>query len=170
MDTIREQLHEILTLEKLDEIISLTNEIMDQNHKAIGERAQGMADEQTYLKLLDYCYAQTSSYLNNRDNMMKVLIDSKNIQPVYNSIVDTPEFQSLCHEEYKGFPRIIAMTILAGSEAAAAHTALLYLKDAPKDVEDHLNQLTDTYQAYLQDAISYGKGEDKRVVMTGKKQ
>ncbi len=88
MDTIREQLHQVLTLETLDEIINLTNEIMEQNHKAISERAQGMEDEQTYLRLLDYCYAQTSSYLNNRDNMMKVLIDSKNIQPVYNSIVD----------------------------------------------------------------------------------
>lgn len=170
MDTIREELHEALTIEALDEIINLTDEIMKQNHQAIGERAQGMADEQTYLRLLDYCYAQTAAYLNNRDNMMKVLTDSKNIQPVYNSIVDTPEFQSLCTEEYKGFPRVIAMTILAGSEAAAAHVALNYVKDASKNVEDHLNQLIDTYQSYLRDAISYGKGEDKRVVMTGQKQ
>lgn len=170
MDTIRKDLHEVLTVEKLDEIITLTNELMQQNHKAISERAAGMADEQTYQRLLDYCYEQTALYIDNRDNMMKLLTDSKNIQPVYNSIVSTEEFQQICSPEYKGFPRVIAMTVLAGSEAAAANAALSVLQDGPEALVHHLDQLIGTYQAYLRDAIAYGKGDNKRVVMTGNKQ
>lgn len=170
MDAIRKDLHEVLSVEKLDEIIALTNEVMEQNHKAISERAVGMADEKTYQRLLDYCYEQTALYIDNRDNMMKLLTDSKNIQPVYNSIVGTEEFEQVCPKEYKGFPRVIAMTVLAGSEAAAANAALSVLQDAPEALVLHLDQLIDIYQSYLRDAIAYGKGENKSVVMTGSKQ
>lgn len=170
MDNIREELHRVLTKEKLDEIIELTDQVMDDNYKAISARASGMADVRTYQELLDYCYQQTGLYIDNRDNMMKLLVDPKNIQPVYHSIVNTEEFKEICTEEYKGFPRVIAMTILAGSEAAAANAALTLLKDEPESVVNYLDGLVDTYQKYLRDAISYGKGEDKKVVMTGKQQ
>lgn len=170
MDEIRNEIHRVLTKEKLDEIIKLTDQVMNENYKAISQRAAGMADVQTYQNLLDYCYDQTFSYIDNRDNMMKLLLDSKNIQPVYNSIVGTPEFAEICTEEYKGFPRVIAMTVLAGSEAAAANAALTVLNGEPENVVNYLDSLVDTYQKYLKDAIAYGKGEDKKVVMTGHKQ
>lgn len=170
MDEIRNEIHKVLTKEKIDEIITLTNQVMNDNHKAISERASGMADVHTYQNLLDYCYEQTAAYIDNRDNMMKLLLDSKNIQPVFNSIVNTEEFREICTEEYKGFPRVIAMTVLAGSEAAAANAALSVLKGEPANVVDYLESQVDTYQKYLRDAIAYGKGEDKKVVMTGQKQ
>lgn len=170
MENIREELHRVLTKEKLDEIISLTDKVMDDNYKAISEKASGMADVRTYQELLDYCYEQTAMYIDNRDNMMKLLLEPTNIQPVYHSIVNTEEFKAICTEEYKGFPRVIAMTILAGSEAAAANAALTILNGEPEAVVSYLDGLVETYQKYLRDAVEYGKGENKNVVMTGKKQ
>lgn len=52
MDNIREELHRVLTKEKLDEIIELTDQVMDDNYKAISARASGMADVRTYLSLI----------------------------------------------------------------------------------------------------------------------
>lgn len=170
MEDTRSELHRLLTKEKLEEIISMTDQVMEANYKAISEKASGMPDVETYQRLLDYCYQQVGLYVDNPDNMMKLLQQSTNIQPVYNSIVETEEFKEICTEEYKGFPRVIAMTVLAGTEAAAAHAAYQVLKDESEPVADYLDHLVDIYQGYLRDAISYGKGENKNVVMTGHKQ
>lgn len=170
MDEIRNELHRVLTREVLDEIIDLTSQAISSNYRTISERAATMADARTYQTLLDYCFEHVSQYIDNRDNMMKLLLDSKNIQPVYHYMVSTPEFEAICSEEYRGFPRVIAMTVLAGSEAAAADAALRVLNGEPAPVVDYLESQVETYQKYLRDAVSYGKGEDKKVVMTGSKQ
>ncbi|MBF0578511.1 hypothetical protein IM774_01625 [Erysipelotrichaceae bacterium RD49] len=170
MEDIHSELHRLLTKEKLEEIITMTDKVMESNYKALSEQASSMEDVKTYQALLDYCYQQVGLYVDNPDNMMKILQQSTNIQPVYNSIVETEEFKEICTEEYKGFPRVIAMTILAGTEAAAAHCALTALQGESKEAEEYLDSLVDTYQGYLKDAIAYGKGENKNVMMTGKKQ
>ena len=170
MESIRNELHELLTPEKIEAIISDTDQSMKANYEALSQRASGMADVRTYQELLDYCYEQTFAYIDNPDNLMKLLIDSKNIQPVYNSITSTEEFKEICTEEYRGFPRVIAMTILAGSEALAAHAALQNLSEATPELQNYLDTQVDTYQKYLRDALAYGRGDDKRMMMHGEKQ
>ena len=169
MEQIRNTLREVLTETVLEQIIRETDKVMDQNYRALSERASGMAAVHTYQQLLDYCYQQTGLYLDNRDNMKKVLLDANNIPSVYHSVVESEEFKAICAEEYKGFPRVIMMTILAGSEAAAANAAAGILETAGADAQlvQYEDDLCTTYQKYLRDAIAYGKGEDKKIVMAG---
>ncbi len=170
MESIRNELHELLNQEKIEAIIRDTDQGMKANYQALSERAAGMADVNTYQELLDYCYDQTFAYIDNPDNLMKVLADAKNIQPVYHSITSTEEFKEICTEEYRGFPRVIAMTILAGSEAVAADAALRNLPDASQALQDYLDTQVATYQKFVRDALAYGRGEDKRMMMHGQKQ
>lgn len=170
MDKMTTQLHEALSADVLKEIAEETSRRMAISHHQLSERAQMMADKDVYQNLLDYSYEQIDQYFESPDNFVKVLTDSRNIQPVYNSIAESPEFQALCPPEYKGFPRVILMTVLAGSESAAADAAYEYFAKKDPEVAGYFDQLVGVYQQYLQDALRYGKGEDKTVMMTGKKQ
>lgn len=170
MEQIRNLLRDALNTEVIAAVIAATNEAMEKNYKALSERASGMADVHTYQELLDYCYQQTGLYLDNPDNMKKVLIDANNIPSAYYSMVENEEFKEICTEEYKGFPRVIMMTILAGSEASAAYAAAQYFEDNGFDLSmvEYEDNLGATYRKHVQDAVAYGKGEDKKIMMNGK--
>lgn len=170
MKTLQEKLHSIFTPEVLADLIDKTNAIMQGNYKALSERAAGMANANMYQDLIDYCYEQVGQYIDNPDNMMKILSDPNNIQPAYNAMAETEEFKAISMEEYKGFPRVILMTVLAGSEAAAANEAYEMYRDSDPEIAPYLDNLANVYHKYFSDAVSYGKGEDKKVVMTGHRQ
>lgn len=170
MNPMIQKIHEVCTPEVIAQIIENTRAAIVANYRSLSAKAQTMADAGTYMDLIDYCFENVEAYVDNPDNMMKILTDSYNIQPAYNSIAETEEFKEICSEEYKGFPRIILMTVLAGSLAACANEAYLLCKDKDPQTAGYFDSLVDVYHKYLQDALSYGKGDDKKVVMTGQRQ
>lgn len=169
MEQIRTNLREALTHEVIEAIIAETDSRMKDSYEALSSRTANMPDAQNYQMLVDYCYQQATLYLDNPDNMKKVLVDSNNIASAYHSMVENEEFKALLPEEYKGFPRIIMMTVLAGSEANAAISAASYLEahDAQTELVDYEDKLAEIYRGYLQDALDYGNGKKKVVHAMG---
>lgn len=166
MEKIYEDLHRILDEERLLDILNLSYSMMDNNYRALSAQASSMPNVHVYQELLDYCHEQVVQYIRNYDHLMNILCQPTNIQPVYFSIVESDAFKSLCTEEFKGFPRIIAMAMLAGTEAAVANCTLQVLEDQDERIVRYLDELVDTYQGYLLDALAYGKGEKKSVFFT----
>ncbi|MGM9961073.1 MAG: hypothetical protein ACI32F_07175 [Allobaculum sp.] len=169
MDYLHNELHRVLDEQRLNEILNLTFQVMDSNYRALSAQASSMPNVRVYQDLLDYCNDQVVQYIHNYDNLMNVLLAPTNIQPVYFSIVESDAFGELCTEEFRGFPRIVAMALLAGTEAAAANCAMQVLKNENDELIAYLDGLVDVYQGYLADALAYGKGEKKSVFFTGKK-
>lgn len=172
MEQIQKSIREALSEEILKQVIADTYKAMEANYKAISSKASGMADVHTYQELLDYCYQQVGLYLDNPDNMKKVLLETNNIPTAYHSMTEAEAFKEICTEEYRGFPRVIMMTVLAGSEAAAAYAAAQYFEDNGFDLSfvEYEDRMGATYQKYVKDAIAYGRGGDKKVVFTGEQQ
>lgn len=166
MDNIQTELHNILDESRLLDILNLSYSVMDRNYRALSAQASSMPNVRVYQDLLDYCHEQVVQYIRNYDHLMNILCQPTNIQPVYFSIVESDAFKTLCTEDFKGFPRIIAMALLAGTEAAVANCTLQILEDQDESVIRYLDGLVDTYQGYLLDALAYGKGEKKSVFFT----
>lgn len=149
--------------EKLQDIMDATLCDMKESEKKLIARAQAMEDVKTYTDLTDYCYGKMYAYVEDREDLKKILTDPKSIEVMYNAMSDTEEFKEICTEEYKGFPRVILMTVLAGTDAHACHHAAELLKDDPEE-STRLDNLANLYHHYLEEALAYGRGERKNIV------
>ncbi len=163
-----ERLEQLLDEEALKKIIEETDAEMKHKHAVLSEKAAGMDNVETYRKLLDYCFDKCAAYLDDPANMKAVLLEPRHLQQAYDTLVGADEFKTIGGEEYKGFPRVIAMTILAGSEVSAADCALHVLGKKDKDAAGALEALGNIYREYVREAIAYGNGERKKVGLTGK--
>lgn len=161
MDTIHNELHNILDEPRLQEILNLSFSFMDQSYRELSAQVSSMPNVYVYQELLDYCYEELIQYIRPYDHVMNILCQPTNIQPVYFSIVEAESFKSLCTEELKAFPRILAMTLLVGIEMTVVKSARQVLDDQDEKILRYLDELIDTYQDFLIDALSYGKGEKK---------
>lgn len=149
--------------EKLQEIMAETVKDMKESEKKLIERAEAMEDVKTYTDLTNYCYEKMYAYVEEPDDLEKILTDPKSIESMYSEMSETEEFKEICTEEYKGFPRVILMTVLAGTDAHACHHAAALLKDDPEE-STRLDNLANLYHHYLEEALAYGRGERKNIV------
>lgn len=149
--------------EQLQNIMDATVKDMEANEKALIQRAQAMEDVKTYEDLTNFCYENVFAYIQNPDDLKKILTDPQSIEGMYAAISEDEDFKAICAEEYKGFPRVILMTVLAGSDALACHHAAALLKDDPEEAT-RLDNLANLYHHYLEEALAYGRGERKNIV------
>lgn len=149
--------------EKLQEIMDKTVQDMKESEKKLIARAEAMEDVKTYTDLIDYCYGKMYAYAEDKEDLKKILTDPKSIEGMYNTMSETEEFKAICTEEFKGFPRVILMTVLAGTDAHACHHAAELLKDDPAE-STRLDNLANLYHHYLEEALAYGRGERKNIV------
>lgn len=159
-----------LSEEKIQDIQSVVAARLQLIRKNLLDQAKDQENEAVYTKLVEYCTNKVSEYMKNPANLKEVLTNSSNIEKAYNEMTGTKEFEEIATEDFRRLPRVIAMTILAGSEAIAADEALILLDDRPDDEKQFLNNLVTRYQGYMQDAVAYGKGDDKKLAFTGEKQ
>lgn len=151
------------TAAQLDEVREIMEKRLDANKAAVKEKAKDMADEENYVELMTFCYDRTEAWLTKPENLQKVFTNPNSIEEAYQTITTDEKFETLASEDYRLLPRILTMTVLAGSMAAACHEALENLQDLSEEQREDLDRLANLYHKYMEDAVSYGKGENKTI-------
>ncbi|MCF0246396.1 MAG: hypothetical protein HUJ55_06190 [Ileibacterium sp.] len=167
MSSIENTVIELLTKEDREDILASVFKQLDLTSAALQEKAAAMEDPQAYLALITYCTKETGLYMAKDKNLDEVLTQPKNIEKAFTALTDTEEFTSLSKEDMRRLPRIMAMSILCGAETAAANCAAEILKGMNPEAAHFVSGLVDIYHKYMQDALSYGRGEDKKASVIG---
>lgn len=153
--------------EQMKELIDSANGRINDLDNSLSLKAQEMPDRDVYKALVDYCVKGIREYVSNPDNIKLILTDPHNIQGIFEKLSQTEEFAKIASEEYRNFPKVVLMSIITGTECAIADESVELLgKDNPIE-KGRLDSLANVYHGYLQDALNYGKGEDKNVAVTG---
>ncbi|MCF0258815.1 MAG: hypothetical protein HUJ54_03045 [Erysipelotrichaceae bacterium] len=167
MNNIENTVISLLQKEERDEIAAAVLKQLDTTSAALQEKAAGMENPQDYLNLIRYLIRETGVYMTSSNHLDEVLTQPKNIESAFVSLTDNDEFKGLAKEEMRRLPRVMAMSILCGAETAAADKSAEILKGMNPEAEHFVSGLADIYHGYMQDALSYGRGEDKKASVIG---
>lgn len=149
----------------LEQILKETDQRLIQTKNALMAHASAQPNKESYESLVDFCYEGVKNYLSDPEHLKEALSTPKSIEGAYQSLVEDPKFLALDVKDMRHFPRVILMTILAGALANAALSAGFLTED--NEERSNLNVLADIYEKYMRDALSYGRGEDKNLNVTG---
>lgn len=148
--------------EQLEQIAKAADEKINAAHQALNERTKDFAQRETYENITEFAYEQVLSYINNPEELKKILSDAGMFQTMYQEISEKEPFDEMADEELKHFPHVLTMTVIAGSCAFAVREAIDLLGEKEAKLTD-LYQLEDRYVQFQRDAMDYANGKNKNV-------